>query len=79
MDFMKQRIKIYTHEAIVHSQVNAIEKIVSHEVEFDITLNTRGARSSIQFSAEQNEIELIKNNLGYTILIQNESGWYPSL
>ncbi len=76
---MGHRIKIFTHESIIHGQVNAIEKIVNRDVQFDITLNLRGDRSNIQFSADEKEIELIKANLGYALLLKNESGWCPSL
>jgi hypothetical protein len=56
-----------------------VEKILDRAVEFKVTLNARSARSNIEFEANEKEIELIKANLGYSILIKEDDRWLPSI
>lgn len=74
---MKQRIKIYTHEVIAHSQMNAIEKILNRQIDYTMALNT-STRSNIQFEATLTEIEKIKDNLGYVVMVKQDNTWVAS-
>jgi hypothetical protein len=76
---MAQRIKLFTHEAIIHSQVCALEKTLSREIDYELLLNSRESRSHIQFDADEKEIMLIKGNLGYTVMIQDGTHWLPHI
>ena len=53
---MSEVIKVYTHESVIHSQMSAIEKVLDRSVNFEITLNTKNARSNIQFEASEDEM-----------------------
>ena len=72
-------VKIFTHEVIVHSQINAIEKTLNRDIHCEITLNIRTVRSFIEFDANNSEIDLIKANLGYTVMIKQQNRWWPSI
>lgn len=67
-----RRVKLFTHEVIVHSQLTALESILNRCIHYEISLNSKGTRSNIQFDADEKEIGLIKGNLGYTVMIINE-------
>jgi hypothetical protein len=68
---MARRIKVFTHEVIVHSQVTNLEKILERRIDYEITLNTKGARSNIQFEVSETEVDLIKSKFGYAIMTQD--------
>ena len=67
-----RRVKLFTHEVIVHSQLTALEKILNRCLHYEISLNIKGIRSNIQFDADDKEIKLIKGNLGYSVIVINE-------
>lgn len=69
------KVKLFTHEAIVHAQTLSIEKLLNRKVEFDISLNVKGVRSNIQFTVNEAEITQIKKNLGYTVYTLNADQW----
>jgi hypothetical protein len=71
------RIKLFTHEAIVHTQINTLERILDRKIEFEIVLNTKGLRSSLELSATQHEIEMIRSGTSYTILVRSNDAWMP--
>jgi hypothetical protein len=75
---MSQRIRIYTHEVIIHAQMHAIEKVLNRTINYTLTLNTATTRSNIEFDAEMTEIESIKSNLGYPVMIQQGNNWLLS-
>lgn len=72
---MEFEVKIMTHETIVHTQLNSIEKLLNRDIDYKANLNTKGIRSSISFKASQLEIDLVKNDLGYKIFIKNNDHW----
>jgi hypothetical protein len=74
---MEELVKLFTHETIVHSQIASIEKVLDRRVDFQITINAKETRSNIQFNATRDEMELIKTQLGYNLLVRNEAGWLP--
>jgi hypothetical protein len=76
---MALRIRLNTHETIVHSQLQAIEKALSRTVVFEITLNQKGIKSNIEFEAEEKEISVVKNDLGYNVMVFDGERWLPHL
>lgn len=76
---LSMRVKLFTHEAIVHSQLLALERILSRVIPYEIALSTKGIRSNIQFFADEQEIKRIKSNLGYTVMILDGTQWLPHL
>jgi hypothetical protein len=72
-------VKIFTHEAIVHSQIAAVERVLKREVDMKITLNVKESRSSIEFTADEKEIVTIKNDLGYVVMVYDGSVWLPHI
>jgi hypothetical protein len=74
---MKQKVKLFTHEVIIHAQIAALEKVLNRSVDCTIALNNRGSRSNIQFEANEKEIEQIKGDLGYTIMVLDQNRWMP--
>jgi hypothetical protein len=72
-----RKIKLFTHEAIVHSQLLAIETTLDRRVDYEISLNKKTTRSHIQFDASDKEIASIKANLGYTVMIEENNQWLP--
>jgi hypothetical protein len=76
---MNRKIKLFTHEVIVHTQIAAIEKVLNRSIDCAISLNNRETRSSIQFEATEQEIEQIKGDLGYTIMVLNGTTWLPHI
>jgi hypothetical protein len=64
---------ILTHEMIVHSQIASIEKLLQREITYKLTLNVHGVPSSIQFPLKRFELELIKDQLGYKLLVQDKT------
>ena len=76
---MDHCIKLFTHEAIVHSQLQSIEKLLQRKVDYEISLNQHGVRSNIQFKVNPEEIELIKNYLGYTVYTKDGERWVPAM
>lgn len=73
------RVKVFTHEAIVHSQLLALERVLARVIPYEIALSTKGIRSNIQFFADEDEIRRIKSNLGYTVMILDGTQWLPHL
>jgi hypothetical protein len=65
---MELEATILTHEMIVHSQIASIEKLLKREIAYQLTLNVYGEPSHIRFPLLLNELELIKENLGYKLL-----------
>jgi hypothetical protein len=76
---MNQKIKLYTHEVIVHSQISALEKTLNRSIEYKLSLNSRTERSYLQFEADTKEIEKIKSELGYTVSILDGNHWIPGI
>jgi hypothetical protein len=76
---MATRIRLYTHEVIIHSQIASIEKILDRVVEFEVTLNQKQLKSTIEFAAEDTEISKLKNDLGYNIFVFDGVRWLPHL
>jgi hypothetical protein len=74
---MQKRLRIFTHESIVHSQVATIQKILGKEITFDIIINSKGARSNIQFMVSSEEMDQLLRHLGYQIFIQTDNHWVP--
>jgi hypothetical protein len=75
----RRDIKIFTHESIVHYQLDAIEKLLQRDVGFRVVLNVKGVVSNVQFAATFEEIESIKNNLSFKIYIKaNDDTWVVS-
>lgn len=73
------RVKLFTHDTIVHSQLSSIENTVGRVVNFQITLNQQDARSNIQFDASEDEVKKIKSELNYNILTLEGKHWLPLL
>jgi hypothetical protein len=76
---MITRIRLFTHESIVHSQVIKIETMLGREVPFEIMLNQLQANSTIEFAASDREITLLKNDLGYSVFVFDGTRWLPHL
>lgn len=76
---MANKIKIFTHEAIVHTQITALEKTLNRQIEFEINLNLNKVRSNLSFEATEEEINLIRHNLGYTVMIRKGGYWLPEM
>lgn len=72
---MSLNIKIMTHESIVHSQLNSIERILNRQVDFKLTLNIKGIKSNIEFVATPDEVEKVKRDLGYTVFTLVGKEW----
>lgn len=70
-------VKILTTEVIVHSQIRSLQTILQREVPVRLTLNRKRSGSHIEFNISENEAEVLKDQLGFTILRKNESGWIP--
>ena len=77
MTQMIQKIKLFTHERIIHAQVVNLEKILNRSIDCTILLNNRESGSSIQFDANDQEIEQIKMDLGCTIMVLTGKIWMP--
>ena len=75
----KVQVKIFTHEVIVHSQVEMIEKVLERDVLFNISLNQTRDRSTIRFDAEEGEVVKIRTNLGYNVMVLEGQTWVSSI
>jgi hypothetical protein len=64
-----RRVKLFTHEVIVHSQLTALENILNRCIHYEISLNGKDIRSNIQFDANEKEINLIKAHLSYNVMV----------
>jgi ribosomal protein S6 len=62
---MNLRATISTHESVIHAQIAAIEKLLKRELNYQIVLNVKGVHSHIEFDANEEELDLIQNDLGY--------------
>jgi hypothetical protein len=71
------RLKIITSETIIHSQLRSLEGILGREVEVNVVLNKRRSGSIIEFEVAETEVQVLKDRLGYTLLMKNEAGWIP--
>lgn len=76
---MSVRIRLYTHEVIVHSQIAAIEKSLNRAVNCEINLNSKKVRSTIEFDAEEKEISALKHELGYNVMVFDGNTWLPHM
>jgi hypothetical protein len=74
---LDKRVKIFTNEMIVHSQINAIEKILGRHIGCEITINVRDVASCIQFDATEKEINLIRSESEYNLMIRQGGYWLP--
>lgn len=72
---MDQNIKIITHESIIHSQIQSIERVLARPVSYEVILNVRGVKSHIQFNASPEEIERVKADLGYRVYVKKDNEW----
>jgi hypothetical protein len=70
--------KIMTHESIVHGQIMSLEKLLDRQLSFQLTLNVKGIRSNIEFKASQEEIQRVKQDLGYRVFIKLQDSWVSS-
>jgi hypothetical protein len=52
-------------------------QLLKREVNYSVVLNKNRMGSIIQFEALEEEEQLLKDNLGFTILKHNEIGWIP--
>lgn len=73
----EQYLKVFTHENIVHTQTDAIQKLLKRDIQFKINLNAQEERPSIQFIVSKNELDLLSNALGHTIFVKNGEHWRP--
>lgn len=71
-----ENIRIFTHESIIHSQMQSIEKLLDHRVNFAVTLNSKGVRSKIEFLVTEAEIRILNDELGYKIYRQADGQWF---
>jgi hypothetical protein len=76
---MNVRIKLYTHEVIIHSQINAIEKALNRQIEANITLNQKEQKSNIEFEVSEKELTTIKHDLGFNVMVYDGDRWLPHL
>ena len=74
---MEQFIKIFTHESTVHTQIEVIQETLKREVKCEITINVKDKHSCIQFTADENELENLKNSLGNIVLVRTGKHWVP--
>jgi hypothetical protein len=72
-----QRLRVFTHENIVHTQTALIEKLLKREVSFVVNLNSAEDRPNIQFSASKSELQILCNTLGHTIFVKSDTKWRP--
>lgn len=72
---MELQIKIMTHESIIHSQIQSIERVLARPVSYGVILNVRGVKSHIHFQATPEEIELVKADLGYRVYVKKDNEW----
>lgn len=75
---MSLPVKLMTHEVIVHTQLQSLERVLEREVLCDITLNVKGIKSHIIFNASEEEINKIRQDLGYTIYVRDGETWETS-
>ena len=64
---MTLRVSLFTHESIVHDQVDAIQLLLNREVSFAINLNTLKERSTLAFHASEYRIHSIQTSLHFKI------------
>jgi hypothetical protein len=76
---MNVRIKLYTHEVIIHSQINAIEKALNRQIGANITLNQKEQKSNIEFEVSEKELITIKHDLGFNVMVYDGDRWLPHL
>lgn len=73
----QQLLRIFTHENIVHTQTEAIQKLLKREIQFTINLNVQDDRPNIQFFVSKSELDLLSNSLGHTIFVKTGENWRP--
>ena len=76
---MDLSVKLFTHESVIHEQIDSLEKHLQREIDFSISLNVDGIRSHIRFSATDAEARLIREVLGYTVYIKKGNQWVPEI
>jgi hypothetical protein len=72
-------VRIFTHEFIVHSQLESIETALNRSIDFKITLNQKRIASSIEFDVNSEEISTLKHDLGLNVLIFDGKRWLPHM
>jgi hypothetical protein len=72
---MDYTIRIMTHESIIHSQIVSIERLLEREINCQPTLNAKGVKSNIEFRASTDEIEKVRTDLGYRVLVEKNGQW----
>ena len=74
---MMHQVKIFTHESIVHYQVDSINKLLHYERPLEITLNVKARKSNICFLATLEEVQSIRNDLQLKVYVKNtfDDGW----
>jgi len=76
---MEVRIRLQTHEVIIHSQIASIEAALERPVVFDITLNQKQAKSTIEFTVSEKEMATLKHNLGLNIFVLSNGQWIQQM
>jgi hypothetical protein len=70
---MLRQVKIFTHESIVHYQMDALARLLKDERPVQITLNVKAVKSSIRFEATSEEVEYIRNNLFVKVYVMSDT------
>jgi hypothetical protein len=76
---MPTKIRLHTHEAIIHSQMALIETGLKRPVEFQVILNQKEVRSTIEFEVSDKELSTLKYEMGCNIFIFDGERWLPHL
>jgi hypothetical protein len=76
---MELRVKVFTNEVVIHNQIAALEDLLGRKVDFEISLNANDTRSNLTFHVSESELQKIKYDLGYNVLIHDGKHWLPYL
>jgi hypothetical protein len=71
------RLKLFTNESMVHSQVSTLEHLLGRRIECEIIMNVKNASSSIQFDANDGEIQTIRSGSNFNLLKRQGGYWIP--
>jgi CheY-like chemotaxis protein len=73
------RIRIATHEVIVHTQIESIERGLKRPISFDITLNKHRKKSNLEFDATEKEISVLRYDLLLNVFCFDGVRWTPHI
>jgi hypothetical protein len=68
---MMQQVKIFTHESIVHYQMDGLTKVLKDQRPVHVTLNVKFVKSNIAFDATPEEVASIKEGLHFAVYVRN--------